>query len=270
MTNLDPEGYYALLRVLPSASPDEIKVAYRRAAMNLHPDRSKSPDATQLFQSVADAYRVLSDPKEKAIYDTPPVSRATREATEGPQEEEELSDLIVCSCCGYATAQPRYSVFYKVKSFVWTTRERIEGIFCEECAEKTVLRATAVTWLLGWWGPFGIFYSLHALGINLFGGEHSADRDASLAVEQALAYGQRGETDIAIAIALDAYAIARTLPDDERGSRLRGIVGATLNALGHASSGIRAEDSRSRFGRPFLVQAGVLLFALGVAYGVVR
>ncbi len=77
-----------------------------------------------------------------------------------------------------------HSVFYKVKSFlVWTKRELVEGIFCEECAEKEVLKATAITWLFGLWSLRGFFYSIHAIVVNLAGGERPADINAQLVTE---------------------------------------------------------------------------------------
>jgi hypothetical protein len=284
MNDYDPKGYYALLRVLPAASAEEIKAAYRRAAMDLHPDRSKSPDATQLFQRLAEAYRVLSEPDERAIYDREPVQASPRyepEETEPPEAQRDepaesgdgphLEDLIVCSACEYTEMRPRYSVFYKVKSFLlWTKRERVEGIFCEECAEKEVLKATAITWLFGLWSLRGFFYSLHAIVVNLAGGERPADINAQLVTEQALAFWQRGDTEIAILIALDAKAIARTLSKSDRDERLKEIVEELLAAMGHTDRVINLTDSRPRFGRPFYIQAFVLIFLVAIGFSIVR
>jgi DnaJ-class molecular chaperone len=62
--------YYEILGVSRSASPDEIKRAYRAAAKKYHPDRN--PDnaaAEQKFKDVQQAYSVLRDPKKRADYD---------------------------------------------------------------------------------------------------------------------------------------------------------------------------------------------------------
>ena len=61
--------YYQLLNVSRDASEDEIKRAYRKAAMEYHPDRNPAPDAEAKFKEIAEAYEVLSDPEQRAAYD---------------------------------------------------------------------------------------------------------------------------------------------------------------------------------------------------------
>ena len=61
---------YEVLGVEQGASPEEIKAAYRRAAMKHHPDRNQGDDeAHAAFQAVQQAYDVLSDPEKRAEYD---------------------------------------------------------------------------------------------------------------------------------------------------------------------------------------------------------
>jgi molecular chaperone DnaJ len=61
-----------VLGVDRSATPDEIKKAYRRLARELHPDVNPSEDASERFKAVTHAYDVLSDPQQRQQYDLGP------------------------------------------------------------------------------------------------------------------------------------------------------------------------------------------------------
>lgn len=61
--------YYGLLGVTKSASADEIKKAYRKLALQYHPDRNKTKEAEVKFKEITKAYEVLSDPQKKQMYD---------------------------------------------------------------------------------------------------------------------------------------------------------------------------------------------------------
>ncbi len=61
--------YYDVLGVDRSASQDEIKKAFRRLAMQYHPDRNKEDDAEARFKEVGEAYEVLSDTEKRSAYD---------------------------------------------------------------------------------------------------------------------------------------------------------------------------------------------------------
>ncbi|MDL5502293.1 MAG: DnaJ domain-containing protein, partial [Candidatus Methanoperedens sp.] len=53
--------YYEILGIDKKASQDNIKKAYRKLAMQYHPDRNKAPDAEEKFKEMSEAYAVLSD-----------------------------------------------------------------------------------------------------------------------------------------------------------------------------------------------------------------
>ncbi len=70
MTVATKRDYYEVLGVSRDASSDQIKAAYRKAAMKYHPDRNKSdPEAEAKFKEAAEAYEVLHDSEKRARYD---------------------------------------------------------------------------------------------------------------------------------------------------------------------------------------------------------
>ncbi len=65
----EKRDYYEVLGVSRNASKEEIKDAYRKLAMQYHPDRNKSPDAEEKFKEISEAYAVLSDDEKRQQYD---------------------------------------------------------------------------------------------------------------------------------------------------------------------------------------------------------
>ena len=63
------KDYYTILEIAPSASPDDIKKAYRRLAHQYHPDkRGDDPYAIAQFAEIKEAYEVLTHPLKKSYY----------------------------------------------------------------------------------------------------------------------------------------------------------------------------------------------------------
>lgn len=62
--------YYEVLGVPKNSEKGDIKNAYRKLALQYHPDRNKSPGAEERFKEISEAYAVLSDEDKRKRYDT--------------------------------------------------------------------------------------------------------------------------------------------------------------------------------------------------------
>lgn len=64
------QDYYEILGVSKTATPEEIKAAYRKLALKYHPDRNPgNKEAEEKFKAAAEAYQALSDPEKRKRYD---------------------------------------------------------------------------------------------------------------------------------------------------------------------------------------------------------
>ena len=78
---------YEVLGVAPSATTAELRRAYRRLALEHHPDRA-GPQSAPRFAQIAEAYRMLSDPTARTAYDAHRFERAGRY----PQTADDLRE----------------------------------------------------------------------------------------------------------------------------------------------------------------------------------
>ena len=61
--------YYEVLGVSKGASEEDIRKAFRKLALQYHPDRNKSPDASERFKEINEAYQVLTNQEQRRNYD---------------------------------------------------------------------------------------------------------------------------------------------------------------------------------------------------------
>src|SRR3954454_22607772 len=69
MPRTTKRDYYEVLGVARACTDDDIKKAYRRLALQYHPDRNSAPEATERFKEATEAYQVLSDTEKRGMYD---------------------------------------------------------------------------------------------------------------------------------------------------------------------------------------------------------
>jgi DnaJ-class molecular chaperone len=97
------KNYYAILGVPREATEEEIRRAYRRQALEWHPDRRPGePRAAERFREISEAYAVLINPARRREYDE--ASRAGAAGTFGHSQDELFRDLF---------ADPRASAIFE-------------------------------------------------------------------------------------------------------------------------------------------------------------
>ncbi len=194
-------AYDALCRQVGGLDRDARSKARRPAARRPEPSRKPEPPAAR--PSVDKAARPSADKAAR-----PSADKAARPST------DKIVPPVACEICGVVTAQPRFVIFHQVVGQLWRSRRvKIEGVFCRGCADRAAIKATAVTWFLGWWSvPRGPADAARALLRNLAGGEKPAGRNADLLVRQARAFADMGRADLAGDLAIQA----RGFRPDER------------------------------------------------------
>lgn len=80
------KDFYDILAISKDSSDDDIKRAYKKLALKLHPDKNSAPGAEEAFKGVSRAFSCLSDPEKRANYDQYGYEdRAQAAAAQGPQ-----------------------------------------------------------------------------------------------------------------------------------------------------------------------------------------
>lgn len=253
----DIKGYYKILGVGGTATSDEIKVAYKAKAKELHPDINKNDGATFLFQQLQEAYEVLSNSNSRLAYDQLNISN-----DEPAKNTSANIEPIRCSKCGCITAQPRFVIFYDTVSvIVVTTKTPRYGIFCSKCAAKVSLKASLKTMLFGWWGfPFGPIYSIMSLYTNAIFGEKPRDMNFKVICHQAFYFLQNGQKELAYQVGSVAMLYAVSSSEKEICEEILRISSKTDKKL---------KDAWSVFGKNLFIHIGIFVVFILIVFGFV-
>lgn len=143
------KNYYVILGVAANASDEQIKTAFRRRALELHPDRSGRP--AEPFLDVQEAYAVLADPDRRRHYDSQAAARKP-----GPPTAEPMADprrpppgrvrRSVSLADSFATYQPSFEELFDRfwRNFGDLGRPKSEHL--ESLTVEVVLDAEAARW----------------------------------------------------------------------------------------------------------------------------
>lgn len=129
--------YYEILGVPKTASVDGIKSAYRKLAMQFHPDRNKDSGAEEKFKEISEAYAALSDPEKRTAYDQYGHSgfdqRYSQEDIFRNADFSEFADLFRRMASGFDEDGPLGSIFSSFSGMASSTHIPLE-ISLEEAA----------------------------------------------------------------------------------------------------------------------------------------
>ena len=200
----DIDGHYTVLGVKTDATQDEIKKAYRRRSLEVHPDVNKDSNAHEMFVRLKTAYEILGNSQKRSEYDAQCIEVPGSNANTGPNSKDDSLEPIRCSVCNCVTAQPRYVVFWETISFIKTVRSPVQGIMCIKCAGKAGVDATRKSLVFGWWGIWGLLLTPVSVITNLSGGERPAENNGRILLHQSWYFAQKNRPDIAYFLASDS------------------------------------------------------------------
>lgn len=118
--------YYDLLDVPADAADAELKKAYRKKALRLHPDKGGDPE---LFKEVTHAYEVLSDPERRRVYDTRGEAGLSEQGGMGGMDPQDLFSQLFGGAGGFFGSGGRPSGPRKTKDLVHRVSITLEELY---------------------------------------------------------------------------------------------------------------------------------------------
>lgn len=227
--NPDPKGYYQSLEIKPSARQAEVKVAYYHLAKLFHPDQNPLFGARRKILEINEAWRILGKLERRADYDSV-ASLAIPFALIDP--DDAAPKPLGCALCGHIMAQPRFVVFRQVEGrFFKTDHQRVKGVYCCNCAEKTKRKINRINKRRGWRSPAGLIATPFALLLNEAGGMKPRPENFWLLHHQARAFLAMGETAFCAALGVQARSFAENACQRKKADALIESSGASGKRL---------------------------------------
>ncbi|KAI0075817.1 DnaJ-domain-containing protein [Panus rudis PR-1116 ss-1] len=129
--------YYDLLEVSPDASESELKKAYRKKALRLHPDKGGDPE---LFKEVTHAYEVLSDPEKRSLYDARGEAGLSESGGMGGMDPQDLFSQLFGGGGGFFGGGGRSSAPRKTKDLVHRVHVTLEDLYKGKTSKLALTR----------------------------------------------------------------------------------------------------------------------------------
>ncbi|KAG9318360.1 carbon-nitrogen hydrolase [Chiua virens] len=118
--------YYDLLEAAPDASESDLKKAYRKKALRLHPDKGGDPE---LFKEVTHAYEVLSDPEKRNIYDARGEAGLSEQGGMGGMDPQDLFSQLFGGGGFFGGGGGRSQGIRKTKDLVHRVQVSLEDLY---------------------------------------------------------------------------------------------------------------------------------------------
>ncbi|KAI2509619.1 hypothetical protein MHU86_4738 [Fragilaria crotonensis] len=157
--NVDP-NFYTKLSVTRNSNPLEIKRAYKRMSLELHPDKNPSPNASDQFDQIKKAYDVLMDMELREVY-----NKFGKEGVENNKRYDETQFLLEAAV---------FYVTWGLMAFMLTLGKKsgearnwtFTGLVVMMVLELTIMTSTGnplPVWLFPTWTEHELIWLLHAL-----------------------------------------------------------------------------------------------------------
>lgn len=168
------KDYYKILEIEPTATLEQIKSQHRFMLHAWQPDKFPIAElkakAEEKVREINEAYKILSDPLERKIYDRALQNSslsAQPSYSQAAQNSQRAQPKEYCQSCGLPV-ETKYVEFYEnVGMIIMRQHRSVKGNFCKSCIDYYFWNLTGKTMLLGWWGVFSFIISPFILLNNL-------------------------------------------------------------------------------------------------------